>query len=415
MVFEQSLLITNPAKIYDPTGLENSIYGDEFRNEYGSIRRLFVRSNYFNDRIGKKDILNLFKEWQNDPEFFILRGVVYDDTEQERIIRKDDEPYYTWELPRDFGYLYRFVKASKRGNDVYKKLVDQRLKPIDEMHDIMFFNEDDVDKRTCALFVTLTYDNKLCSPDTAWQNIGKEFHLFHNNLRKQYGRVEVFRTWEATNHYYPHVHALIIFWDHTFPVLKHINKDSSISWRIPYKEKQKITKYWHSSIDVQALMDTNEGIKELTKYITKDLCSEKGDKTNSMIWFHRKQGYSISKGFVNFMNVILRKDLGFNEPSNFDLINNMCNCNQDFIKWEFMGILRGHDLGFSSDMWVIDLKKPPPRVIEMVLNEYKRWTSRRCDRAEFVNVGQLMNTNPVFQGGVIIEKCQPLHKNTKII
>ncbi|PNX45730.1 MAG: hypothetical protein BV457_09005, partial [Thermoplasmata archaeon M9B1D] len=285
---QQSILLTDPTKIYEPEP-DNSIYGNEFRNDNGSIRRCFVRSQYFNDHINKKDVVNLFKEWQQDPEYFILRGVVYDQHEQQCLTRRDNEDYYTWELPPDYDYLYKFVKASKRGNDVYKKLVDQKLKPIDELQSIMFFNEDDPDKHTCALFVTLTYDNKRCDPNTAWKNIGSEFHLFHNNLRKQYGAVEVFRTWETTNHYYPHVHAMILFRSKSFPVLKHINKDNTISWRIPYKEKLKISKYWHSSIDVQALMDTNEGVKELTKYITKDLCSEKGDKTNAMIWFHRKQ------------------------------------------------------------------------------------------------------------------------------
>jgi len=379
---QQSILITDPSKIYEPEP-DNSMYGDEFRNEYGSIRRLFVRSQYYNDHISKSDVVDLFKEWQTDPEYFILRGIVYDKYEQERLLHKSDEEYYTWELPPDYDYLYKFVKASKRGNDVYKKLVNQKLKPIDELQDIMFFDENDPDKRTCALFVTLTYDNKRCNSDKAWKNIGSEFHLFHNNLRKQYGSVEVFRTWETTNHYYPHVHAMIIFRSQNFPVLKHVNKDGTISWRIPYKEKIKISKYWHSSIDIQALMDTNEGVKELTKYITKDLCSDKGDKTNAMIWFHRKQGYSISKGFVE---AIQGWNIDFNEPTNYDLINNMCNCNHDVVKWEFLGILRGVDLGFSPNVLVYELKKPPPRVIEMVLQEHKRWNSRRSDRSEYFSI-----------------------------
>jgi hypothetical protein len=379
---QQSILLTNPTKIYEPEP-ENSLYGDEFRNDYGSIRRCFARTQYYNDRIDKNDILKLYQEWRDDTEYFILRGVVYDKTEQECIIRRDNEEYYTWELPPDFDYLYKFVKASKRGNDVYKKLVNQKLKPLDEIQNIIFFTDDTTDKRTSALFVTLTYDNNRCSDNTAWKNIGDEFHLFINNLRKHYGKIEVFRSWETTNHFYPHVHALILFPTHSFIVLKHIDKEGKITYRIPYKEKQNLAKHWHSNIDIQALQDTQGGIKELTKYITKDLCSNKGDKTNAMIWFHRKQGYSISKGFIKWLT---GWNIDFNEPTNTDLINNMCNCNHEFVKWEFMGILRGVDLGFPPDIMCFELKKPPPRVIQMVLNEYKRWNSRRHNKAEFVNL-----------------------------
>lgn len=380
-MLEQCNLLTNPTVIYEPE--PESEYGQEFRNDNQAIRRCFVRTQFYNNVINNKDVVNLYTEWRDDPEYFILRGIEYDKLEQQRIIRKDDEPYYTWELPPDFEYLYRFIKASKRGNDVYKRLVDKRLKPIDELYDIPFFDDEIADKRTNALFITLTYDNKLCDEHTAWKRIGEQFHLFHNNLRKQYGKVEIFRTWEATNHYYPHIHVMVLFWDKTFPVIKHVGKDGVISYRIPYNEKEKIAKYWHSNIDIQALQSVNEGVKELTKYITKDLCSNKGDKTNAMIWFHRKQGYAISKGFVE---MIKGWNIEITEPGNADLINDMCNCNQDIIEWEFLGILRGRDLGFCSEIHSIDYKKPPPKVINMVIAEQKRWNSRRISKAEMFSL-----------------------------
>lgn len=370
-MLDQQTLLTDPSKIFEPAPALD--YEDLICNEYGAIRWHFIRSLYYNGKISKKEVVEFYRTWRDDPEYFILRGLLEDATVQERLIPKQD-PYTIDPEHLEIGarYLYKFIKASKRGNDVYQRLVSNKLKLLNEVDNIIFFNDHSADKRTAALSVVLTCDDKRCDPDTAWENIGKEFHLFHNNLRKMYGSVEVFRTWESTNNYYPHVHMIILFWDHSFPVIQHQDKDGSLSYRIPYHEKEKIAKHWHSHVDVQVLDDTKGGIKELTKYITKDLCSDKGDKTNAMICLHGKQSYAISKGF---MKAITGWYIEFNEPTNVDLINQMCNCNHDVVKWEFIGILRGVDLGFSSNVWCVDLKKPPPRVSKLILYEYERWKS----------------------------------------
>ena len=297
--------------------------------------------------------------------------MIQNDTMQERIVRNNSSIGDSWYLEPEIVDLYKFIKASKRGNDVYKHLVTEKLKQFDDIPNLIFFDEHTTDKRTNILFVTLTYDNSRCSHSEAWDNIGKEFHLFHNNLRKQFGKVEVFRTWESTGKYYPHVHAIIIFWDYDFPVFaRPRKKDGEIRYRVASKELKKISNYWHSFIDVQGVEDTKGAINELTKYITKDLCSKKGDVTNAMIWYHRKQGYAISKGFAEAIN---GWNLDFNEPTNSDLINQMCNCNQQNINWEFVGILRGKHLGFSGNIWSIDIKKPPPRIVDKLVVEYYRW------------------------------------------
>jgi hypothetical protein len=339
-------------------------------NEYGSLRWRFIRRHYFSKNLTIKDIIDIYPEWRDDSEFFILHGLVDNSTMQSRLISKYDPPEDTWFLEPEKEDIYKFIKASKRGNDVYKHLVSEKLKPLMESQNIMFFDDHTTDKRTSVLFITLTYDNKKCGIDQAWKNIGVEFHLFHNNLRKMYGAVEVFRTWESTQNCYPHIHSIFLFEEHSFPVILHEDKNGVVSYRIPYNEKEKIGKHWHSNIDIQALQDTQGGVKELTKYITKDLCSKKGDITNAMLCLHNKRSYAISKGFVK---AITGWYINCNEPTNYDLINQMCNCNSDVVKWEFLGILRGRDLGFSDNIWCVDYKKPPPRVIELVLKERKRW------------------------------------------
>jgi hypothetical protein len=351
---------------------ENIPVDFEFTNEYGAIRRKEVRNIFYKHGLNDQKIVDLYTKWRDDPEYLVLCGLTQDPYEQERLIRMDVADLIgqdSWYLPPKYYDIYRFIKASKRGNDVYKYLVDKKLKPLQDLPNFIFFEDHSEDKRACLLFLTLTYDPKRCDHHTAWENIGKEFHLFCNNLRKKYGKIEFFRTWESTNHYYPHVHIVILFWEKNFIVIPHEDKTGKISYRIPYKDKQEIAKHWHSWIDIEAVKDTEGAVKELTKYITKDLCSNKGDLTNAMIWFHGKQGYSISKGFVKS---IWNWNIDFNEPTNTDLITEMCNCNHEGVEWEFVGFLRGQYLGFSPDIWMVDLKKPPPKIVELIENEVIR-------------------------------------------
>ncbi|GAG63551.1 unnamed protein product, partial [marine sediment metagenome] len=289
----------------------------------------------------------------DDPEYYCIEG--------------DLDPACEKKLP---PHLYRFVLASKRGNGVYKSLVEEKLKPLQQLQNIHLFNDEWGVKSTNCIFVTLTYDPARCGIDSAWDNIGVEFHLFCNNLKKQYGKIEVFRTWESNQNFYPHVHAIIIFGDKKkgcFNVFNHKDK-----CRISTGAKDKISSYWHSLVDIQGVQDTQGTIKELVKYITKDLCSSKGDKTNAMIWYHRKQSYGITKGFEDLVG----SELNDIEPSSL-LQRNMSNCNSQYYTWKFLGILRGVDLRLSSEMWTVDLVKPPPRVMDMLKLEQERWAMSR--------------------------------------
>jgi hypothetical protein len=360
--------LTDPTKIYEPDPLA---YGDEFRNEYGSVRRKLVYREYCYDHISMSDVLSLFIEYKNDPEYLILRGWVNDYPNQERLDWLNDRDRFTG----DCSFIYRFIKSSKRGNDVYKHLVTERLKPLNQLKDITFFSDEYSDKHTSFLFLTLTYNTKRTDVQTAWDTIGDEFHLFISNIKKQYGNIEYFRVWESTQNYYPHIHVLIGFKKHSFPVFTHEDRSGKKTYRIPWNDNKKISGYWHSHVDVQALCNTQGAVKELTKYVTKDLCSDKGNKTNAMIWLFRKQGYGITKGFIelldnNFANIDI------SEPTNSTLIKEQCRIEtNDFVKWEFIGILSAYQLKITSDILVCDIKKPPPDVVEKINYEQQRWLS----------------------------------------
>ena len=244
---------------------------------------------------------------------------------------------------------------------------------MNQLPDILFFRDKWGVKSTSLLFITLTYDGKLSNEENAWDKIGKQYHLFINNLKKQYGRIEFFRTWESTKSFYPHVHCLIAFRDNTFQVFKKINKNGKTKYRISDAEKEKISGYWHSHVDIQGCSNTEDAIKELTKYVSKDLCSKKGNITNSMIWLFNKQAYAISKRFVKVVSNSFA-DFKIDDVKPTDLIKSeMCNWNQDVEKWEFVGILRGCFLGFGKDVWVVDCEDPPPKIKKLIDFEADRW------------------------------------------
>ena len=373
MVFNQELLTI----VDDISVSENSLFGQEFRNANGSIRGSKVKNQFTCGNIVLPDVIDLYKEWKDDDEYLILKGTK--DLVQESF--SDDGKLLDCNDIVLSSTVYRFIKASKRGNDVYQYLVTKRLKPLNDLPEVTFFKDDWGDKHTSLLFVTLTYDTKRCDEVTAWENIGNDFHLFYTKLRQEYGDFEYFRTWESTKNCYPHAHILIAFKKKSFPVFIHTDKDGHRSFRIPKADKDKIASFWHSNVDVQGVNGTKDAIDELTKYVTKDLCSDKGHKTNAMVWLFRKQSYAITKGFVSlirnsFANVTEEVDVG--EPSSVDLINSdMCNCNNGVRDWKFVGVLRGRQLGFSGDLWVIDSEKPPPKIIDLIQKEALRWNSLR--------------------------------------
>ena len=383
--------------------LISSFDDNEFKNEYEAIRCKFVKNGFFNGVIGLSDVVNLYRTWRDDAEYFILCSQSY--FHQETFDR--DRTSYLGNVGIIKTYIgenkYKFIKASKRGNDVYKYLVDKKLKPINELQNVLFFKEDWGDKHTSLLFITLTYAIRKClscgkhyklglnqcpfcksyefidlSPSEAWKNIGVDYHLFCNKLRKKYGHIEFFRTWETTENFYPHVHVLIGFKNKDFSVFEHTDKKGKKTFRISKQDKDKINSFWHSNSDIQGISETDDATKELTKYITKDLCSAKGDKTNDMIWLFGKQSYAVSRGFVGlikgcFAEITESQQIG--DVATDDLINVMSNCNQQYEKWEFVGILRGVQLGVSSDLWSFDVKKPPPAIVELIEKERMRWAT----------------------------------------
>ncbi len=199
------------------------------------------------------------------------------------------------------------IKCSKRGNDVYRYRVYRRFKELASLAEkTAFFNPKDrtINKKTRALFVTLTYDTKLCGWDKAWKTLGVEFNRFMSYVRKKFGGVSCFRVFEAYGNGYPHIHCILLFEETEFKVFR----DKKGQFRI--KEKGVIAEGWRSHTDAKAMSSLGRGLSYLKKYLLKTIDAENKDsktlKTLALGWLFNKRAFSVSGKFRQMLTDLIK-------------------------------------------------------------------------------------------------------------
>jgi hypothetical protein len=277
---------------------ESCIDDEYFENSRNCVRVNKVRSAYLNDFIHDEKLESLYVKWRDTREDIWLDG--YD----------------------ALGNFVKpcFVKASKRGNDVYKHLVSEKFKIIDSMPPIYFFDDDHSIKRTPMIFVTFTVDTKKYSKNEAWNVITSELNRFETLLRQQVttwlkqlkinakGTFVKLYAVESHESGYPHIHATYFFHNWEFVVFQHLKKKNDefkIEYRIPDKFADQIQRLWRMgsddpklkdvSVKIKGVQDTLGAFSEIKKYVTKEIFTPKGVKTCAMLWVHRKKSYSLSR------------------------------------------------------------------------------------------------------------------------
>jgi hypothetical protein len=252
-----------------------------------------VRRNFNDGIISENEVISLYQEWVNTPYYMIL----YRPNRSYTV----EIPSYKNRMRNGYECFYKAIKLSKRGNDVYRSKLRYRFK---ELFDLISNSKDykflDLNKKydsSNLLFITLTYDSKLCDKSKSWRNIGNELNLFLSNLKKRYGSIQVLRCFEAfkTNGY-PHIH-LIIHFNQFFPVFRYRNKKGKMSFRLDNKYLDILRGFWHSYIMVEGVRDMG-AVGYLLKYITKDMYVTDSYYTVAHLWLYRKQSYSMSSKFV---------------------------------------------------------------------------------------------------------------------
>ena len=221
----------------------------------------------------------------------------------------NDDKYMILGKKKESDFEYFAVKCSKRGNDVYRKRVSTRFNEVlFGVDDLRFFNrkERGGQKKTRALFVTLTCDTKLCSWEEARNRVSNDFNRFMANVRKGFGGVSCVRVYEASSRGYPHIHCILLFDSFEFNVFR----GQRGKFRI--KSKSVFERYWHSFIDVQGMDCIGGGLGYLRKYLLKGCDAERADSkgllTLALTWAFRKRAFSISGKSHRILNELSEED-----------------------------------------------------------------------------------------------------------
>ena len=298
------------------------------------ISLFYVRKEYFDwASISEEDVIDLWDLWRNQPTYIVLQK-----EEEIREIGIDGTEFTEWRV------ITKAIKCAKRGNDVYFFRVRNRLNQLLQIckgnYQLIWKDEDGY--YTQFLYLTLTYDTKRCSIREAWEQIGKEWNRFLSYLKKKFGVISVIRTWESFENGYPHIHAIIYFFETAFRVIKYKRKKFT-EWRLYDRNlKLEINRGWHSFIDIQAIENTKR-LQYIFKYILKELKNnreqQKQKRTLAMMWLFRKQSFSISNDFITELASYTHSNLSDSER--LDPI--MHNSN-----WEFIGIFTAEELGIKD-------------------------------------------------------------------
>jgi len=246
------------------------------------------------------EIEEKYQEWVQDDKYMILNRVHF---KAFKIRDSRTNQYFSVRLPIK-NEIYA-VKCSKRGNDVYRFRVYSKFKGLaSKAKKLVFFNpKDRGEKKTKALWVTLTYDPSRCSFKDAWRNIGIEFNRFMAYVRKHFGKVSCCRVFESYKSGHPHIHCILLFEETEFKVFR----DRKGQFRI--KEKDAIASGWHSFVDVKAMYSLGKSFSYLKKYLLKSIDAETKDslvlKTLALCWLFCKRAFSVSGKFRQLLSDLI--------------------------------------------------------------------------------------------------------------
>jgi hypothetical protein len=170
---------------------------------------------------------------------------------------------------------------------------------------MVFFNpKDRGEKKTKALWVTLTYDVKRRKFKDAWRMIGKEFNGFMSYVRKKFGKISGCRVFEAYENGHPHIHCILLFESKEFSVFR----DKKGQFRV--FEKKVIARAWHSHVNVKAMSSLGRGFSYQKKYLLKSINAETIDsktlKTLALCWLFCKRAFSLTGKFRQLLTDLIK-------------------------------------------------------------------------------------------------------------
>lgn len=312
------------------------------------------------------------------------------------------------------------LKARKRGNDVDQRRTERNFKGIyHRLKDFARKDKDDVwlkPLKTRLIYVTLTLDPLLTNSHfnpggdrvVTLQMIGRLYNNFLSRARRAFGspgpvrltkkgkigrskiiptKIRQIHSFEVTDDYGIHIHALLAVEDYAFKAFQHQNRmTGAYEWRV--QEQPTIVDCWpYGFVDVFAVKAGNTAgrIKDVLWYITKDVMTldyravedwgvekthRKLMKTRAALFLHRKRAYAMSKSL---------QTPKVSDPGTVDLIRQSYSISQNTFgggyikvveqKMTFLGLVRHlHAPDLHSDVdtqffdhppnWVLMVHKP---------------------------------------------------------
>jgi hypothetical protein len=309
-------------------------------------------------------IVDRYWKWVSEVKYMILNRV---ELKEFRIRDSLKNKMITVKFPVESEYFA--LKCSKRGNDVYRSRVYRRFKDLaEQVEKTVFFNPKDraLNKRTRALFVTLTYDTKLCGIAEAWLTLGYEYNRFTAYIRKKFGKVSCFRVFEAYDNGYPHIHCILLFEEKEFKVFR----DKKGQFRI--KEKGVIAEGWRSHTDVKAMGSLGRGLSYLKKYLLKSIDKESKDskalKTLALGWLFNKRAFSVSGKFrQTLVDLIKTKHNSNHKTQQITLEGKII---QEFTYY-LLGFVPADVVRLKKDVWFSKINNEQIKSVEKYLESKK--------------------------------------------
>lgn len=307
-----------------------------------NVRLRKARKVFLPLKQGQIDVLSaVYEKWQTTPEALILRATNL----------------------RSGEVSYVGVKAAKRGNDVCAKRQLEKISFLRDMrNDVYFFSMEDAMKGIAmanVLWVTLTFDSKLCSLHEAWLHLSERVSSFIEGLKKRFGDVQHFLTPEVfpepsgAAFGYPHVHLILWFKNAKFRVFPWLEKNEegreTLSYRIQERDQIKEAGDWHSFIEIKALRNASGVVGYCRKHMENTIQGESSQAflNNAVMWLYRKKSYSMSQDFrscfVEFITAMHVSGEGFQ----LDLTGERV---QEW-SWEFLGVGSMERLGMKPWIW----------------------------------------------------------------
>jgi hypothetical protein len=306
------------------------------------------------------EIVDKYHKWVLDDRYMILRKVQFKDFQVRDSMKNQ---FLSYRLPVNTETIA--VKCSKRGNDVYRSRVYRRFKDFASLSEKLdFFNEKDRGKkRTRALWVTLTYNTKLCSFKEAWRNVGIEFNRFMAYVYKKIGKVSCCRVWESFENGHPHIHCILLFEKKEFTVFR----DGKGNFRI--HEKDIIAQGWHSLVDIKAMSSLGRGFSYLKKYLLKSINSKTTDsktlKTLALCWLFCKRAFSVSGKFRQMLTDLIKTKHNSNHKTQQTTLDG--EKVQEYVYY-LLGFVPADVIRLKEDLWFTKLGNEQIKSIEQFLD-----------------------------------------------